>query len=211
VTPAAIGHLILTHHHDDHAGLLDWFVARNPGVVVVLAESARDLLLAGRNDLSHGGGLLNRGVARLVGLKRFGVFFKTGKLPKKEEDLSFAPYAARPGDIVLGGETRLREIGIDAEGSIIPTPGHTVDSVSVLFDDGDCLAGDAAADMLGFLGTRHCVVFVTDLDRYYESWRLLLDRGARRIFPAHGKAFPAERLREDLGKNRREDIVGYFD
>jgi len=209
VAPTDISHLILTHHHDDHAGLVNWLVARNPGVAVVLSESARELLLVGRNDLSHGGGLLNRKIARLIGLKRFGVFFKTGKLPKKEANLSFESYAVRPNDIALARETRLRKIGIEAEGSIIATPGHTVDSVSILFDDGDCLAGDAAADMLGFLGTRHCVIFVMDLDQYYDSWRLLLDRGAKRILPAHGKPFPSDRLRRDMGRHRREDIVVY--
>jgi glyoxylase-like metal-dependent hydrolase (beta-lactamase superfamily II) len=63
--------------------------------------------------------------------------------------------------------------------------------------------------MLPFAGTRHCVVFVMDLGQYYESWRLLLSRGARRILPAHGKAFPAGLLERDMGKNRPEEMVAY--
>jgi glyoxylase-like metal-dependent hydrolase (beta-lactamase superfamily II) len=204
-----ISHLILTHHHDDHAGLLNWLVERNPQIAVVMSALSRELLLVGHNDLSHGGGLINRKIARLIGLKRFVVFLKTGRLPRKDANLGFEPYAVRENDILLSCEVRLRDIGIQAEGAILATPGHTVDSVSVLFDDGDCLAGDSAADMLSFAGTHHCVIFVMNLGQYYESWRLLLSRGARRILPAHGKAFPAGLLERDMGKNRPEEMVAY--
>lgn len=41
-----ISHLILTHHHDDHAGLLNWLVARNPQIAVVMSTLSRELLLS---------------------------------------------------------------------------------------------------------------------------------------------------------------------
>jgi hydroxyacylglutathione hydrolase len=61
--------------------------------------------------------------------------------------------------------------------------------------------------MLRFAGTRHCVIFVTDLDEYYASWEKLLAADAKRIFPAHGKPFPAEKLRADMGRNKAENII----
>jgi glyoxylase-like metal-dependent hydrolase (beta-lactamase superfamily II) len=204
-----ISHLVLTHHHDDHVGFIHELVAASPGIVVVMAESTRRLLLAGRNDLTHGGGLVNRRIAFLLRFKRLVVAGRTGEPVRKEGNLLFEPYAARPGDLVFEGERRLRDLGIESEGSIVPTPGHTVDSVSILFDDGDCLVGDAAASMLSFAGTRHCVIFVMDLAGYYASWKLLLARGARRIFPAHGKPFAAALLERDLGRNKAGDMVGY--
>jgi glyoxylase-like metal-dependent hydrolase (beta-lactamase superfamily II) len=76
-------------------------------------------------------------------------------------------------------------------------------------DNGDCLIGDAAANMLSFAGTRHCVIFIMDLKRYYESWKDILMRGAKRIFPAHGKPFEATALVREMGRNRKENIVGY--
>jgi len=204
-----ISHLILTHHHDDHVGCIHGLLAGNPEIVVVMSTETSELIRAGQNDLTHGGGLINKRIAFLIRFKRFVVSGKTGKAVKKEDNLLFKPYLARKGDIILSGETRLRDIGIEADGSLIPTPGHTVDSVSLLFDDGDCLVGDAAASMLIFAGTRHCVIFVMDLDQYYESWRLLLNRGAKRILPAHGRPFAASVLEREMGRNRKDDIVDY--
>ena len=204
-----ISHLILTHHHDDHAGCINELIAANPAIVVVMGTETAKLIRVGKNDQTHGGGLINRRIAFLIRFKRFVVSGKTGKSVKKEDNLLFKPYAARKGDIVVSGETRLRDIGIEADGSLVPTPGHTVDSVTVLFDDGDCLVGDSAASMLLFAGTRHCVIFVMDLDQYYASWRLLLGRGAKRVFPAHGRPFAASVLECEMGRNRKEDIVGY--
>jgi glyoxylase-like metal-dependent hydrolase (beta-lactamase superfamily II) len=211
VSPEDLGFVILTHHHDDHVGCLGELVAANPGLVVVMSRLTEELLHAGRNDLTHGGGLINRRIAFLIRFKRFLVAFKTGSLSAKEDNLRFTPYLARSGDIIFDGETTLRELGIDSEGVLVPTPGHTVDSVSLLFPDGGCLVGDAAADMLSFAGTRHCVIFVMDLAMYYGSWRLLLSRGARRIFPAHGRPFASAMLERDIGRNRAEDVVGYGD
>jgi glyoxylase-like metal-dependent hydrolase (beta-lactamase superfamily II) len=209
IGPGDISHLILTHHHDDHAGFIHELLEENPAIVVVMSAWTRELLLAGRNDASHGGGLINRRIAFLIRFKGLLVSSKTGKKVKPEDNLLFKPYATRSTDLVLSGETRLVDLGIGAEGSIIPTPGHTVDSASILFDDGDCLVGDAAASMLLLAGTRHCVIFVMDLRQYYESWRLLLARGAKRIFPAHGRSFSATVLEREMGKNRQEDIVLY--
>ena len=204
---AQISHLILTHHHDDHVGFIHKLVAENATIVVTMCESTRDLLLVGRNDASHGGGLINRRIATLIGLKQFYVALKTGKRRQKKDNLCFEAYAARPTDIVFRGEPQLRDLGIDAAGRILSTPGHTVDSISILFDDGDCLVGDAAANMLSFAGTRNCVIFVMDLDQYYASWRKLLATGSKRILPAHGRPFSVERLSRNLGKNRIEDMV----
>jgi glyoxylase-like metal-dependent hydrolase (beta-lactamase superfamily II) len=209
LTPGDLSHLILTHHHDDHAGFIHELLEANPSIIVVMSSQARELLLVGKNDQSHGGGLINRRIAFLIRFKRLVVSSRTGKEVRAEDNLLFRPYAARPCDIVLEGEARLRDLGIEAEGAIVPTPGHTVDSVSILFDDGDCLVGDAAASMLLWAGTRHCVIFVMDLGLYYQSWRLLLSRGAKRIFPAHGKPFAAAVLEREMGRNRPAGVVSY--
>ncbi|MBC8228043.1 MBL fold metallo-hydrolase [bacterium] len=60
----------------------------------------------------------------------------------------------------------LEKIGI--RGEIVHTPGHSDDSVSLLLDDGSV-----------FTVENHVAVVS-------ESWRLLRERGATRVFPGHG-------------------------
>ncbi|HXT87485.1 MAG TPA: MBL fold metallo-hydrolase [Verrucomicrobiae bacterium] len=69
----------------------------------------------------------------------------------------------------------LAKIGIGGE--ILCTPGHSGDSVSLLLDDGSVFTGDLTP-----LGS------ATDEDKatVAASWRLLRERGARVVYPAHG-------------------------
>lgn len=41
-------------------------------------------------------------------------------------------------------------------------------------------------------------IFTEDLQKVKESWKLLLDKGAKMVYPAHGNPFSAEILREVL-------------
>lgn len=69
----------------------------------------------------------------------------------------------------------LEEIGIPGE--ILHTPGHSDDSVSLLLDDGSVFTGDLTPP--AFIG-------VEDPKVVLASWRLLRERGARRVYPGHG-------------------------
>lgn len=69
----------------------------------------------------------------------------------------------------------LEKIGIPGE--IIPTPGHSDDSVSLLLDDGSVFTGDLTHPMM---------VGLEDAEIVSASWRLLRERGATRVYPGHG-------------------------
>lgn len=75
------------------------------------------------------------------------------------------------------GESRslLESIGIPGE--IVHTPGHSDDSVSLLLDDGSVFTGDLTPPQ--YIG-------VEDPEIVHESWRLLRERGATRVYPGHG-------------------------
>ena len=73
------------------------------------------------------------------------------------------------------GRAVLEEIGIGGE--IVPTPGHSDDSVSLLLDDGSVFTGDL---------THPKLVWEGDAAVVSASWRLLRDRGATRVYPGHG-------------------------
>ena len=75
--------------------------------------------------------------------------------------------------------TVLERIGI--AGEIVPTPGHSDDSVSLLLDDGSTFTGDLTP--LALVGQENAGVVVA-------SWRLLRERGATRVYPGHGPVRP---------------------
>lgn len=93
-------------------------------------------------------------------------------------------------DILLDGNVNLssadsravlNRIGISGE--ILPTPGHSNDSVSLLLDDGSAFTGDL---------TSYGLAWGESAETVKASWRLLKDRGARRIYPGHGPTRPME-------------------
>jgi glyoxylase-like metal-dependent hydrolase (beta-lactamase superfamily II) len=97
-------------------------------------------------------------------------------------------------DLVLGDEVfSLHEYGIP--GRILHTPGHTSGSVSILLDGGEAFVGDLAMNKFPLRLTPGLPVFAEDMTAVIDSWRLLLEAGARVIYPAHGKPFPAEVMR----------------
>ena len=207
VSLSQINHIILTHHHDDHCGLLHNILEENPSIIVVMSSLCKDLILIGENDLTHGGGLLNKRIHELIRFKQFYISIILKKKIAKNTNLKFPPYQLRDQDVIVTDNTRLREIGIPLDGKIIETPGHTVDSISILFDDGDCIVGDAAANMLRFAGTKYCVIFICDIYEYYKSWKKIISEDARQIFPAHGKPFTVDKLQANLYKNKAENMV----
>lgn len=69
----------------------------------------------------------------------------------------------------------LESIGI--EGQILPTPGHSGDSVSLLLDSGEVFTGDLT------LPER---IAYEDPQVVHRSWQKLRAHGARRVYPGHG-------------------------
>jgi ribonuclease/clavin/mitogillin len=75
----------------------------------------------------------------------------------------------------------LGRIGIGGE--VLSTPGHSDDSISILLDDGSVFPGDLTPQ--GQAAPEQAAAVAA-------SWRLLRERGATRIYPAHGPVHPME-------------------
>jgi endoribonuclease LACTB2 len=138
----AIGAVVVTHMHPDHAGLVSAFQAR--GVMCVAFEGQRDSVAA---------------MERII----------------RREHTRYRPIdvAALVPMQVADSRAWLASLGI--AGEIIATPGHSDDSVSFIADSGDTVIGDLPVASL---------VMPEDAITI-ASWRELVSRGARQIFPAH--------------------------
>lgn len=84
------------------------------------------------------------------------------------------------GNVVIGfDESRDRLAGIGLAGEIVHTPGHTDHCVSLLLDDGSAFTGDLPPETYAY-----------DNPVAVASWQRLRERGAVRVYPAHGPARP---------------------
>ncbi len=82
------------------------------------------------------------------------------------------------GNVVISCSESSALLGaIGIPGEVLHTPGHSADSVSLLLDDGSVFTGDLTPpDRVG----------LEDPTVVAASWRLLWERGARRVYPGHG-------------------------
>lgn len=178
VGPGDLTLILQTHGHWDHCGstreLKGWTAAP-----VAIHRNDADNLRRGDN-----------GCLKPIGL--------SGRL--------LLPFLDRryPGvepDIMLEGETSLEGFGVSAR--VVPTPGHTSGSISVVNEAGDAIVGDLV--MGGYLGghvltgcpTYH--YFAENLAELRASLRGLVERGVRRIFSGHGGPLDAKRAAQRLG------------
>jgi ribonuclease/clavin/mitogillin len=86
------------------------------------------------------------------------------------------------GNITIScNQSRQLLAGIGIPGQILHTPGHSDHCVSLLVDDGSAFTGDLPPPAMAY-----------DEPRALASWNQLRERGATRIYPAHGPIRPVE-------------------
>ncbi|MFO7887694.1 MAG: MBL fold metallo-hydrolase [Eubacteriales bacterium] len=179
-----ISYILLTHSHDDHAGflneLLDYTEAK-----VILHHLAVDRLRKGQNSFDGG----CTGYLALT-------FYRFMKLFGKGEH-KFPPVDRPERYIVLDDSTK-SIIEEQLSGTIINLPGHTIDSIGFLLEDGSLFCGDAA--MNGFPSLNRISIWIEDLKDYKESWKVILNKNPSKIYPSHGKPFIKEDLKKNLNK-----------
>ncbi|MEU4492230.1 MBL fold metallo-hydrolase [Streptomyces sp. NPDC023998] len=106
-------------------------------------------------------------------------------------------------DVLVRGETNLDDFGIAAR--IMPTPGHTAGSVSVLTDTGDLVAGDLIANsFMGVIpGKPANPPFHDDPLRNLASLREMLALNPTRLHVGHGTALDPDRVRRWATREHR--------
>lgn len=179
IDPKEIKAIIITHCHWDHIGCTKNIKDMTGAKVVVQKHE--------KSNLEKGEPATPPGVTRWG--KILGTFI--GSWGRK---FSIEPCE---GDIVIGEDDySLKEFGIN--GKIVFTPGHSPGSISIVLDSGDAFVGDLAMNGPPLTIGPNLPIFAEDLTVLKDSWKKLVDMGVKRIYPAHGKPFPIEKLMKKI-------------
>lgn len=92
-------------------------------------------------------------------------------------------------DVLISAEVSLENLGFDA--SIIPTPGNTEGSLSILTSAGNAFVGDIAVNLPLLASDRYTSPFGYSPGEMAASLKHLIRVGASRIYTAHGRPFDA--------------------
>jgi len=179
VNPKDISLLVLTHAHWDHAGALSQWKGLS-GCKVAVSHHEKEWV---EKALNPQPGMLSVWGISMILLSRMLA--------------PLHPFGGTSVDLSLDdGGRSLEPFGIS--GKVLHTPGHTPGSMSVLLDNGDAFVGDLAMNGFPARPGPGMPTLGDDANAVKRSWRLLLDSGAKRIHPAHGKSFDADVLRRKL-------------
>lgn len=168
--------MIATHGHFDHVG-----------AAAVLRERLQAPLAVHRKDAEW----VRRGTWTWPpALTAWGRVMRATLAPVLCRAQRFSP---TPVDLELDDAgLDLRSFGVP--GRVVATPGHSPGSVSVLLDSGEAFVGDLAMNGFPMTVRPSFGIFAHHPEQVPASWRLLRELGARVIYPAHGRPFPAAAL-----------------
>ena len=178
ISPRQIRLILVTHVHYDHVGSLNAIRNHSDGPVLVhRAEAAH--LTQGRMALPPGTRPLTRA---LMALAR-----RHPRLARRL--LYFDPVAP---DRIIDGPLDLSPYGFDAR--VLPTPGHTPGSISVVTSSGRAFVGDLAVNYLPGGSRLFYPPFGDSFETIRDSWRALAAIGVKTVYPAHGWPFATRKL-----------------
>jgi hydroxyacylglutathione hydrolase len=179
IKPGAIQLMIMTHGHWDHIGSAKE-IKKITGAKIAMHKREKDWLEKSLKPLPPG-------------VTPWGHVFK-GFMTM------FMPLVHIPStevDVVLGDEEwSLGQYGIP--GKVFHTPGHSSGSVSILLEKGEVFVGDLAMNKFPLRLSPGLPIFAEDSAILKASWKMLLDHGAKTVYPAHGNPFSADIIRRAL-------------
>jgi len=173
IDPGEISLILITHGHNDHFGSAAELKERL-GVPVAVHNRDAEYLRKGTNPPIHATSTTGR-ILQFM-LSQTG----TSKIPTLEPD------------ILIEEEMSLEKYGV--KGVVIPTPGHTPGSVSVLLSSGEALVGDLIMGVGLWTRSPSYPIFADDLKQVWRSIHSIMQRSPKIVCAGHGGPFSPEAI-----------------
>ena len=181
-----IKYVFLTHAHDDHAGFLNELLSKTTDLKVIISDKSMETLKKGQNSFVGGCSTL----LAWIFCKLMGIVGKAEhRFPTIEDK-----YDDRFIEITENNKNELEKI---LNGKILFTPGHTADSISLKVEK-IIFCGDAA--MNGFPSVKRLIIWIENVYQFKQSWDVILNTDAEKIYPAHGMPFDKNDIRKYIHK-----------
>ena len=181
-----IKYVFLTHAHDDHAGFLNELLSKTTDLKVIMSDKSMETLKKGHNSFVGGCSTLLAWIfCKLMGI----VGKEEHRFPIIEDK-----YDDRFIEITENNKNELEKI---LNGKILFTPGHTADSISLKVEK-IVFCGDAA--MNGFPSVKRLIIWIENVYQFKQSWDVILNTDAEKIYPAHGIPFDKNDIRKYMHK-----------
>ena len=182
-----IKYIFLTHVHDDHVGFINNMIKENKNLKVIMSPKGIETFRKGQNSFE--GGCVGRlSYLFCLFMKMLGIGQHTFPPIKKEYE----------DNLIFISDENKAELEEILNGTIVETPGHTDDSISLLTKDGYLFCGDAA--MNGFPSKNNIIIWIGNKEQYTKSWEKIISLNPNKIYPAHGNPFNVVKLKKNIKK-----------
>jgi len=173
--------VILTHTHYDHVGSL-----------AEIKDSSRAKILVHSEEQ----GYLEKGITPFPrGTMWFSkIIFRIGNTLMASK----SKYQPVSPDIVVRGEYDLGKYIPGAK--VIPTPGHTAGSISLVIENEVAFVGDT---LFNIMPGSVFPPFANNVPELLKSWEKLIAAGYRTFYPGHGKSITLQKLKDSYKKGKK--------